>query len=88
MADFLKTWYAGSSGHKFYSCGLSSPNAHFTSLIYNLFSLGYNKKGKHPEFCLSYSDKTRYVSSSVLKYYPGALSSQICIFDTLFIYLF
>ena len=28
MTDFLKTWYVGSGGHKYYTRGLSSSNAH------------------------------------------------------------
>ena len=28
MTDFRQTWYVGSDGHKYYPCGLSSPNAH------------------------------------------------------------
>ena len=29
-----ETWYVGSDGHKYYPCGLSSPNAHIQYLIY------------------------------------------------------
>ena len=53
-----------------------------------LFTLGYNKGGKYLEFCMSYSDETWYVGSSKLKYYPCALLSQMCIFNTSFAYLF
>ena len=29
MTDFHKTWYVGSGGgHKYYPCGLMSPNVH------------------------------------------------------------
>ena len=28
MGYIDKTWYVGSDGHKYYPCGLSSPNAH------------------------------------------------------------
>ena len=28
MSYFEKTWYVGSDGHKYYPCGLSSPNSH------------------------------------------------------------
>ena len=28
VTDFGQTWYVGNGGHKYYPCGLSSPNAH------------------------------------------------------------
>ena len=28
MAYIDETWYVGSDGHKYYPCGLPSPNAH------------------------------------------------------------
>ena len=33
MTDFCQTWYVGGDGHKYYPCGLSSPNAHIWYLI-------------------------------------------------------
>ena len=45
-----------------------------TSFAY-LFWLAYNKKGKYPEFCMGYSDKTSYVGSGGQKYYPCGLWS-------------
>ena len=33
ITNFLKTWYVGSGGHKYYPRGLSSPNAHIQYLI-------------------------------------------------------
>ena len=33
ITNFCKTWYVGSGGHKYYPCGLSSPNMYIQYLI-------------------------------------------------------
>ena len=76
MTNFRKTWYMGSSGHKYYPCGLSSLNAHINTSFAFLFWLANNKKkSKYLEFCKGYSDETWYVGSGWYKYYPHGLSS-------------
>ena len=62
-------------GHKYYPCGLLSPNAHINTSFAYLFWVANNKKVKYPEFCTGYIDETWYVGSDGHKYYPHGLSS-------------
>ena len=80
MGYIDETWYVGSGGggHKYYPCGLSSPNAHIYLIPHLQICSDWlitKKKIKYPEFCMGYIDETWYVGSDGHKYYPCGLSS-------------
>ena len=61
MTDFRQTWYVGSEGHKYYPCGLLSPNAHISYLICIPVLIGYNKKSNIQSSVMGYIDETWYM---------------------------
>ena len=59
-----------------------------TSFAYLFWLANCKKKGKYPEVCMGYSDKTWYVDSGGQKYINVVCHHQMCIFDTSLAYLF
>ena len=68
MTDLRKTCYVGSGGHKYYPCGLLSPNVHILYLVCISVLIGLQQKVKYPEFCMGYIDETWYVGIVGHKY--------------------
>ena len=91
MGYIDETWYVGSDGHKYYPCGLSSPNAHIYYFICISVLIGLITKKKKSNIQSSVwatlmklgvwvvmGTSTTYVVSR----------HQMRIFDTSFAYLF